>query len=108
MEADSLTVDNYDFAICIKNTCDSLSDGIIQRDEAIKVDASGATTLLYESGRFVLPDHFDIEESAPEAAVRLREMFELQNGDLIIIGTASNDKKAEDGAFAAATWILSE
>ena len=107
LEAGSMTVDDHDFAIRLKNICDKLSNGIVQRDEAIKVDASGATTVLFEDSRLILPDHYDVDEKVPEVASQLTDMFELENGDLIIIGTGPNTQKAEDGAFAAAVWILS-
>lgn len=108
IDAGTLTVDNFDHGVRLKNVCDSLSDGIVQRDEAIKAGASGATTLLYEAGRLILPDHFDVQAAVPEAADRICQTFEPESGDLIIIGSASNLQKAKDGAFAAATWILSE
>ena len=106
ISASELTVDEYDFAIHLSGLAGAVKDGIMERDEAIKAGASGATTLLFLKGSVVLPDHFNIDEEMPMVARAIRDRFPLEDGDVVIIGTGNLPEKAEDGAFAAAAFLL--
>ena len=100
-----LTVDEHDFAVCLKNASDLVGKGIEQRDEAMKVGATGATTLVYRD-RLALSDNPDTDCGMPELCNKLTEMFELSSGDVLIIGSGPTLPSAEDGAFAAAVLTL--
>ena len=100
-----LTVDEYDFAIRLKNASDKVGKGIQQRDEAMKAGATGATTLVYRD-RLSLSDNPDTDCGMPVLCCNLTEMFGLESGDVLIVGTGLTLAFAEDGAFAAATVTI--
>ncbi len=106
IEVFGLTVDEYDFAIRLSQIASSVKDGIMERDEAIKAGSSGATTILFVNDGLELPDHFNIDDQMPQVANKIRETFDLKDGDIVIIGTGNSEAKAEDGAFAAASGLL--
>ena len=105
VHAGNITVGEIDFAIRLRGFAGMVSSGIAQRDEAIKVGASGATTLVFKGGlRFT--DGFDVDESDSRAARVLRQDFDLGEGDVLIIGCSPEPGLAMDGAFAAAVLTL--
>ena len=101
-----LTVGEHDFVIRISGMADLVKDGIRERDEAMMAGASGATTILFHGKKLMLPDHFDLDQKMPKVAKAIREGFELEDGDVVIIGTGDSEERAEDGAFAAAAGLL--
>lgn len=100
-----LTVDEYDFAVRLKNASGLVGKGIEQRDEAMKAGATGATTLIYRD-RLALSDDPDADCGMPELCRKLTEMFDLTSGDVLIIGSSPTLASAEDGAFSAAVLTL--
>lgn len=105
VHAGKITVGDVDFAIRLRYCTDRISNGIDQRDEAIKVGASGATTLLFRK-KLVFTDGFDVAETDSRAARVLTQDFELADGDVLIIGCSPEPLRAMDGAFAAAVLTL--
>ena len=105
VHTDDLTVDEHDFAVCLKNASNLVGKGIEQRDEAMKVGATGATTLVYRD-RLSLSDNPDTDCGMPALCLDLTEMFKLVSGDVLIIGSGPTPASAEDGAFAAAVLTL--
>ncbi len=105
VHAGNITVAEVDFAVMLKGLARKVVNGIEQRDEAIKVGASGATTLIH-TDRLVFSDGFEAEKVDKKAARVLRQDFQLAKGDVLIIGCSSDPGKAADGAFAAAVLTL--
>jgi hypothetical protein len=105
VHAGNITVGEIDFAIRLRGLDSRVSNGIAQRDEAIKVGASGATTLVFRKG-LKFTDGFDVDESDARAARVLRQDFNLKEGDVLIIGCSPEPGLAMDGAFAAAVLTL--
>jgi len=103
VDAGDLTVGEVDIATLIKGAASKVKRGIEQRDEAIKAGAEGATVLIFRNGRLRFPDGFF--KIANETAERLMASLEPEDGDVIIIGTASDAVKAEAGARAAARTL---
>ncbi|MFA5771436.1 MAG: DUF4443 domain-containing protein [Thermoplasmata archaeon] len=97
-----LAICECNVAIHIKNTERLITDGLKQRDDAIKAGASGATTIVVSNGELILAKALNVDVSYPSIARILREKFKLENNDAVIIGTADNYEKAEEGALAAA------
>jgi hypothetical protein len=80
--------------------------GIEQRDAAIKADASGAITVVFVNGRFLVPpDNFDLSKKNPDMTERFREQFKLSNGDVLVIGSAENRWRATEGVLRAAATL---
>jgi len=95
-----LTVGRYDCAVHLKGMGHLVEIGSHQRDEAVRAGASGATTLVCRDNRIVFPD----DSGYPDSGVnqRLRDLFDIENNDVIIIGSASTYEAAEKGAVTAA------
>ena len=51
----NITLAKYNYAILIKQMSFAVKSGIEQRDAAIKMGASGATTLLFKDNKFLIP-----------------------------------------------------
>ena len=102
----SIAVGKECVAVQMKNNGHKIKLGVEQRDSAIMAGAEGTTTLVVRDGRLIVPPDYDIDEQDPDLAKRLRETFNIRDGDAIIIGTASTVTKAEDGALAAAFDLL--
>ncbi len=51
----SITLGKYNHAVLLKQMSFAVTSGIEQRDAAIKMGASGATTLLFKDSKFVIP-----------------------------------------------------
>jgi DNA-binding MarR family transcriptional regulator len=100
IDAGDLTVGEVDVATIIRKAATKVKRGIEQRDEAIKAGADGATVLIFKSGKLRLPDGF--VRVGKELAELLIGTFTPREGDVIIIGTAGDLTKAEEGAKAAA------
>lgn len=97
---DGLTISDQDCAVHVKGMADRIGTGYEQRDEAVRVGAMGATTLVVNGGKLLFPgDYSDPDQSllAP-----IRSAFTLEENDVVIIGTASSYDIAEKGAVTAA------
>lgn len=77
-----------------------------QRDRAMIAGADGATTVLVKNGKLQIPGGIDLEGIYPDTASTLSKLFDLENGDIIIIGTASEYELAEEGAVTAALDLI--
>lgn len=95
-----LTVDEKNSAILIKSATSNIENGMDQRDAAIKEGASGATTISYKDGKFwVLGNKVEVPE-------KIKNRFELEDGDVVVLGSASSYKNAEEGALATILTLL--
>jgi hypothetical protein len=100
----NITLGKYNHAILLKQMSFAVKSGIEQRDAAIKVGASGATTLLFKDNRFLIPrSNYNALKDEEQLARQLIENLHPNEKDVIIIGTDNSSKKrAEFGAKNAA------
>jgi predicted transcriptional regulator len=106
----NITLGKHNYAILIKQMNSAIKSGIEQRDAAIKVGASGATTLLYENNKFLIPHtHYDALKDEGQLAKRLIENLHPEETDVIVIGTDNFSKKRAEFAAknAALVTVLS-
>lgn len=102
-----LTVGSENIAIRITRTRDCVKYGLEQRDAAIMAGAKGATTLIFSKGKLNIAGTGE-EVSNEDAAVRtLLSKTKMNDGDVIIIGSADEKTSAELGAKTAAIQLLS-
>lgn len=93
-------------AVQMSNNGSKIKMGVEQRDSAIMAGAEGATTLVVRDSKFIVPPDYVLDDQDPRISALLRSVFNVREGDAIIIGTASTISKAEDGALAAAFDLL--
>jgi Asp-tRNA(Asn)/Glu-tRNA(Gln) amidotransferase B subunit len=100
----NITLGKHNYAILIKQMSFAVNSGIEQRDAAIKVGASGATTLLFKDNKFLIPlTNYDALRNENELAKLLIESLQPHEKDVIIIGTDDSSlKRAELAAKNAA------
>ena len=101
-----MSLSDSNVAVQVKGSANMITSGIQQRDSAIKAGADGATTIVMKEGNLIIPPEYDLDLEQPVDARVIREIFDLKEGDVIIIGTAKNFDDAENGAVAAALDIL--
>ena len=109
LPACSITVGKFNFAVLIKNHVRNIGTGIEQRDAAIKIGAVGATTLIFEKGKFLMPDRNQVAlRKDPKIYATLMEKLKPEDNDVVIIGSAGDRKTAEMAAKNAALQTVAE
>ena len=100
----NITLGKHNYAVLIKQMSFAVKSGLEQRDAAIKVGASGATTLFFKDNKFLIPQtKYDALRNERQLAKRLSESLQPRENDVIIIGTDdSSPKRAELAAKNAA------
>ena len=80
--------------------------GIEQRDEAIRVGALGATTLLFNDGNFTMPSitNYDSLKSESHIYRLLIDNLNPEQDDVIIIGSDNEDRRIAE--LAAKNAVL--
>jgi len=102
----SITLGKYNYAILVKQMSSTIKSGIEQRDAAIKVGASGATTLLFKDNKFVIPrTDYDALKNEHQLSKQLIETLHPRDEDVIIIGSDNYSKKTAEFAAKNAALI---
>jgi len=74
-----------------------------QRDVAVRAGATGATILTLEEGLLSIPTVYrNFSSEYPNLADRIHRLFNLADGDVLIIASAEDRWRALEGALAAA------
>lgn len=104
---DPIALGPFNVALLVKGGVEGVRRGLEQRDAAIWAGASGATTLIFKEGRLVMPGlQEDRLEASSEMEKRLVSIFQPEEGDVIVVGSASDRWSAELGAKAATLAVL--
>lgn len=100
------TIGQETVAVLVRSRSQKIKIGVEQRDAAVKAGAEGATTAVMRKGElWILPD-FNLDKERTLFSSELRSIFDIHEGDVIIIGTARTYREAEDGALAAAFELI--
>jgi len=103
----SLTIGSFNVAVLIRNVAGSVKCGVEQRDDAIKVGALGATTLVFSHNKLIMPRiSEDIFQKIQPIQDALISKLKPTENDVIIIGSAHEKRAAEFGAKTAALGLL--
>jgi len=109
LSACSITVGKFNYAVLVKNHGRNIGMGIEQRDAAIKIGAVGATTLIFEKGKFLMPDRNQValrkDQKIHDA---LMGKLKPEDNDVVIIGSADDRNTAEMAAKNAALQTVAE
>lgn len=100
IELEGITLGKYNCAVMVRGIADRIKLGCEQRDEAVRAGAIGATTLVVRDNKIVFPGDSSFPDQ--ESVAPLRKVFDLLDGDVIIIGSAFAYDTAEKGAVSAA------
>lgn len=90
----------------VKGKAACITDGCEQRDHAVRAGAEAAITLVAVKDKIVFPR----DERFPDPMIveSLKEVNNIKNGDVVIIGGAGNYPDAEKGAVTAALSLSSK
>jgi hypothetical protein len=106
----SIALGKFNYAVLIKQLGYAVKSGIEQRDAAIKIGGTGATTLLFLEDKFVMPTTGRIQDSFrkdPATRALLLGGLKPEQGDVIIVGSADSDRRtAELAAKNAALFTI--
>ena len=100
----TMTVDSRNHAVLVYGAAGVVRKGIEQRDVALMAGAKGATTLVHEEGRLLMPGMDDPLD--PTVIAYIEEAMNPSNGDVVIIGSSDDAFLAEIGAKSAALRLL--
>jgi len=108
LEKSRLTMGNEQAAVGVRGGGRSLGNGIAQRDSAIMVGASGATSYVIRGSNFTVPGgSTDCEKDFPTGAWKLlRKRLAPKDGDVVIVCGAQDQLRAKLGAVSAALTLL--
>lgn len=95
-----ITMSDYNIAYLVRNAAPRIKKGVEQRDQAILMGADGLTTLVYRKKLFM--PGLEKWKIPPE----LKNIFALKENDIILIGSAKNQRKADLAALNAAINLL--
>jgi hypothetical protein len=106
----SVALGKFNYAVLMKQLSYAVKSGIEQRDAAIKIGGTGATTFLFLEEKFVMPTTGRIQDSFrkdPATRELLLEGLKPTQGDVIIVGSADTDRRtAELAAKNAALFTI--
>lgn len=101
----AFVVDQYNYGCHLRNRAHLVTDGVRQRDAALRAGASGATTLIQELDPESLVMPVEHRVSRLEA-ISLLEPFNLREKDVLLIGSGSSWVVARLGTLAASITLL--
>jgi len=108
LEKSKLTLADCNIAVLIKGCGDRVKTGVEQRDAAILTGAKGATTLVFKNQTLIQPGISEnLAQDFPVAFNQITKRLELEDNDVIVVGSADTWERADYGALAAA-WTLIE
>ena len=94
-----LTLSKNNVAYVVRGAAAHVNSGLEQRDMAIKLGASGMTTLVYKN-KLMVPS---VKRKVPEA---MNKLFTLKKDDVVLIGSADTEEKASLVALYAAYKLV--
>ena len=108
VEGADLTVGQKQCAMLVRGGSKAVRGGIEQRDSAIMVGATGATTYVIRHGKVADPGGSeDCERDFPSLAwKRIRRDTEPKEGDALILCGGADGMKAKVGAVSASLTLL--
>ncbi len=107
LEHSPFTIGSRQAAMLVKKGGALVHSGIEQRDSAMRVGASGATTYVVRGSRFTVPGgSSDCEKDFPNPVWRkLRTDLSPEEGDALVLCGSDDPKKSQLGAIAAALTL---
>lgn len=97
--------------IVVRNACDKITNGIAQRDIAVRAGALGALLLKYcdKSGKLKFPDEVQLLEDFPEFKSEIEAIAmnaEFNPGDVLIVAFSENYAVCENAVIAIAFSLI--
>jgi hypothetical protein len=102
----SIALGKFNYAILLKQMSYVIKTGIEQRDAAIKMNALGATTLVYRDKKFMIPNtNFDALHKEQKLHKLLLDRLNPEEDDVLIIGSDNKSQRAAEFAAKSAALV---
>lgn len=102
----SVALGKFNYAILIKQMSYVIRSGIEQRDAAIKMNALGATTLVFKDDKFMIPNtNFNALHREQNLHTLLVDSLKPEEGDVLIIGSDNISERAAEFAAKSAALV---
>ncbi len=103
-----LTIGEVQVAAVVRGARKKVRSGIEQRDSAIRIGASGATTYVIRNGRFAIPGgSTDCEHDYPSAEWgEIRGELDPAEGDAVVVCGSEEVTSATLGALSASLTLI--
>jgi Trp operon repressor len=107
----------FTYFCLVKNALNKITDGVSQRDAAIKVDGSGATCLVFDGEKLIFPSKKPLLSIEADMIVNdslyrffksglSLENIKLERNDVIAIGSGDSPQKARLATLNAALTLI--
>jgi ribosomal protein S25 len=102
-----LTVGPLVIAVLVRDMAHKVGRGVEQRNTAIRVGASGATTLIFSRNKLIMASKKTHSlKGIPEIEDIIVSKLDPKENDVIIAGSGENRTNAENGAIMASLKLL--
>ena len=95
-------VGDYNQAVIVYGVGKKIQNGMQQRDAGVRVGAIGCSTLVVRDGVLMMPPDWNMDKECPETAAKIREVTNITEDDVIIVGSANDQHTAVVAALTAA------
>ncbi|MFQ5782948.1 MAG: DUF4443 domain-containing protein [Nitrosopumilus sp.] len=97
----------YSYAVLLKDFANQITDGMKERDDAIRSGVFSSITLIFRDNHFVIPfNEYSNTIDDPEIEDFLNDKLRPQNNDVVVIISAKNTITAELSAKSVAILSL--
>jgi len=92
----------YQQGVIVFDVAFKIENGMQQRDAGIKAGADGCTTIVIRNGAMMIPPSWNMDETRPELAAKIRSETKITEKDVIIVGSSNDMMSAVNAALSAA------
>ena len=96
---ESYAVGTYQQGVIVSGAADKVTNGMAQRDDAVRNGAEGASVFILREGKLILPVIWNMDEKDPEFARKVREAG-MEDGDVLLLIGADSPETAKVVAAA--------
>jgi hypothetical protein len=95
-------IGSFQQGVIVLDVAHKIENGMQQRDAGIKAGADGCTTIVIRNGAMMIPPSWNMDETRPELAARIRADTKITEKDVIIVGSSNDMMSAVNAALSAA------
>jgi hypothetical protein len=95
-------IGTFQQGVIVFDVAHKIENGMQQRDAGIKAGADGCTTIVIRDGAMMIPPSWNMDETRPELAAKIRTDTKITEKDVIIVGSSNDMMSAVNAALSAA------
>jgi len=105
----NLTGKRNNCLVLVRNSAKKVGSGMDQRDAAIVIGRSGASTMIVKKGELIMPsfnEGMNIDKEYSKDSQKIKKILDPEEGDSIVVGSEDSSQAAEEAAWVAASTLL--